>query len=105
MIPRQPKRGIDDYVDRGVPTGDFLYAVLSNDLFGAFGKADQYNQAALCDVCRYVHDYTPAACHGSPERVAAWLASHRESPDRVERYVNYDAERRRTYYEREKGDD
>lgn len=98
MVPRAPKEGIDRYVDHGVPTGSFLLAVLSNDLFEAVARADEYNQLALVEICRYIHDYTPNTCHGSPERVAAWLKFHRDTPVNANLAASEDRCRRETYY-------
>jgi hypothetical protein len=67
------KASLDRYADEGVPTGGFLQAVLSNDLMDAFGRADEGNRADLFEICSYVYNEMPAPCHGSPERVKAWL--------------------------------
>ena len=57
--------------------GDFLRAVLSNDLMGAVGRADEYNRLTLWVIVSYVYNVLPSICHGSPEKVAAWAAEHR----------------------------
>jgi hypothetical protein len=75
-IPRRTQDAIDAYVAHGVPPGGFLYAVLTNDLFGATGRADQENRAALLDICRYVYNEIPSACWGSTEKMLAWIAKH-----------------------------
>jgi hypothetical protein len=61
------------YVERGVPTGGFLRAVLENNLTNSFGRADAENCEALFHICAYVYNELPYECHGSPERVAEWL--------------------------------
>lgn len=70
---------IDRYVTLGIPTGSFLEAVLSNNLMEAMGRADMGNRLALFEICDYVYNETPAACHGSPEKVSVWLRSRMES--------------------------
>ena len=65
------------YVDHGIPTGDFLEAVLSNDLFAAIGRADDSTLANLQGICRYVYHDIPAPCWGSPAKVNAWLSMKR----------------------------
>lgn len=102
MIPRDTKAGIDRYVDAGVPTGSFLHAVLSNDLFGAVNKADADNSVALYDVCWYVQGYTPTLCHGDPERVSKWLRLHERQPQLAANMSTWDKERREKYYEEKK---
>lgn len=98
VIPRAPKVGIDRYVDYGCPTGSFLRAVLSNDLFEAVAKADEYNKLALAEIVRYVYNYTPVTCYGSPERVEAWLKLHREKPEEANTAAAADRDRRENYY-------
>ena len=64
---------LDRFVTHGIPTGGFLEAVLENNLMESFGRADNDNRYALFDICRYVYNELPASCHGSSEKVAAWL--------------------------------
>ena len=56
MIPQTTLRALDLYVKEGIRPGGFLYAVLTNDLFGAIGKADKANGAAIRDVCLYIYN-------------------------------------------------
>lgn len=65
---------LNDYRDHGYPLGGFLTAVLSHDLMGAVGHADPTSLASLGEIARYVHWELPAQCHGSAQRVKAWLA-------------------------------
>lgn len=78
MLPASVKDGLDRYVNDGIPTGDFLRAVLTNDLFGAMGRADEENRANLFDICSYVWDYLPIPCWGSADKVNKWIESHRK---------------------------
>lgn len=72
------KASLDRYAADGVPTGDFLRAVLSNDLKGAIGRADEQNLADLFEIVDYVYNDMPMACQGSPEKVEAWLRAREE---------------------------
>jgi len=72
-IPESTRNGIDDYVQGHIPPGDFLKAVLENNLMGTVFASDDENLGALLDICRYVWNYTPATCWGSPAKVKAWL--------------------------------
>jgi hypothetical protein len=74
MIPLLIKSGIDRYVSEHTPVGSFLTAVLSNDLMGAIGHADNDSLAALREICSYIHWEIPAMCHGSKEVVENWLS-------------------------------
>lgn len=99
MVPRHMKAAIDRYVDEGCPVASFLYAVLTNNLFEAAGRADQYNRPLLADICEYIYNYTPDTCHGSPEEVKAWLARHRDNPEETHRAAGGDREKRAQYCE------
>lgn len=66
---------IDRYVKHGIPPGGFLTCVLSNDLMGAVGSADEHSLANLTRICRHVYHTIPAIAHGSSERMAAWMAA------------------------------
>ena len=75
-IYRAPQRtldGIRRYVNDRIPPGHFLTAVLSNDLRGAFSRADDENRAAMFAIVSYCYNEIPGACWGSPEAVGEWL--------------------------------
>lgn len=61
------------YILTGRPTGGFLYAILTNDLKQACGKADAANQQAIYDYVFFLVNNAPAVCWGSPERVDKWM--------------------------------
>jgi hypothetical protein len=72
-IPKYTIEALDRYVKQKIRTGDFLYAVLTNDLFGAVGKSDMNNRKAIQDICKYVYNHIPGSCWGSEEIVENWL--------------------------------
>lgn len=74
MIPPNTLAALQRYVEHGIPTGGFLNAVLSNELFEAMGRADWENRAALFEIVQFIYNELPSTCHGSPAKVAAWLA-------------------------------
>ncbi len=63
------------YVSEGIPTGDFLFAVLTNNLFEAVGRADEDNLRTLPEICCYVYNEIPSLCWGNKEKVTEWLAN------------------------------
>jgi len=67
MIPDHTKAALDRYVNDRILPGGFLIAVLSNDLFGAVGRADSQNLAALGDIVKYIYNELPSGCWGSKE--------------------------------------
>ena len=69
---------LNAYAEHGRPTGHFLGAVLSNDLFGAVGKADSDNIETLALICSYIYNKLPAICWGSRDKVLGWLKQKRE---------------------------
>ncbi len=105
MMPRDTKAGIDIYVDRGVPTGAFLYAVLSNNLMETLTKADAHNKDSLQLICEYIRHFTPSLCHGSPERVSEWLALHKNVPKSAYALAGQDRDRREAFYKPKVEDD
>jgi hypothetical protein len=72
-IPDTVKQAIDRYVKRHEPVGDFLRAVLSNDLREALVRADSTNLNSLREIVGYCHWEIPSKCWGSPERYKDWL--------------------------------
>jgi hypothetical protein len=78
MIPGYTLEALKRYRDHHVPVGDFLTAVLENNLMEAFGRADENNSEAMKDILIFVRWEMPGDCHGSPERVAAWIEKGRE---------------------------
>jgi hypothetical protein len=69
------------YAVEGRPTGDFLRAVLSNDLSDAVARADELNAVALPQIVAFVRNELPRACWGSPTAVERWL--ERKSRERA----------------------
>jgi hypothetical protein len=69
------KAALDSWADGSHPfIGDFLRAVLSNNLMEAVGRADDDNIRVLPAICSYVYMELPGPCHGSPEIVFEWQA-------------------------------
>ena len=76
------KEAIDRYVSVGCPVGDFLTAVLSNDLMDALGRADNDNRDSIFDICSYIYNNIPASCHGSRKAVKDWIAHQGQAPQK-----------------------
>jgi hypothetical protein len=69
----QAQESICLYVAHGLHPGGFLTAVLSNDLFGAIGRADDSSLDNLQKIVRHVYNDIPGDCWGSPAKVNGWL--------------------------------
>jgi len=71
-IPSHIKKSLMGYVNK-IPTGNFLRAVLSNNLFEAVAYADQHNMSLIPMIMGYVYNELPMDCWGSAEKVRDWL--------------------------------
>lgn len=72
-VPAHTLAGLVAYRDAGMPVGDFLHAVLTNDLSEAVCRADDANLPALSDIVHWVRENLPASAYGSKKNVEAWL--------------------------------
>jgi len=68
-IPPRVLAAINNYVWYAQPTGDFVSAVLSNDLLRAVGRADERSLNAIKAICVYIHNAVPSVCYGNKEAV------------------------------------
>lgn len=75
-LPIRPdiKESLELYLSHGIRPGQFLVAVLENDLFEAMSRADSYNAATIHQIVIYIYNRLPCAAFGSRERVQEWLA-------------------------------
>ncbi len=75
IIPQRILDGLSRYIKDHIPTGQFLHAVLTNDLTEAVGRADDECTLALPAIVKWLYNEAPATCWGSPEKVKQWLAT------------------------------
>ena len=73
-LPLHMQDGARLYVEHGVPPGPFLTALICDDLYEAFGRADDINESRIQDWARFFHNDAPSTCWGSPAKMAAWIA-------------------------------
>lgn len=73
-LPAHMQDGMRLYIENGIPPGSFQTAVLSNDLMGAFRRADDVNRMAILDYAMFLFNEAPCGCFGSPEHVKDWIA-------------------------------
>ena len=76
-IPSHMMEGIQRYIEHGIPPGDFLTAVITNDFQGAVGRADDENQHHLPAYAAYFYNEAPSECWGSDEKMIAWIEMKR----------------------------
>jgi len=77
-IPESTMESLERWIALGIPTGDFLLAVLSNDLKKACGRADEENRMALFEIVGWLYNYAPIGCWGSAENVEKWSSRKRK---------------------------
>jgi len=74
IFPQAVMEGLVRWVVYGpkATPGEFLGAVLTNDLMGACGRADHMNKYLLWEYAYILSNSVPAGCKGSPEICANW---------------------------------
>ena len=80
-IPDRMMPGIRRYIESGIHPGDFLTAVICNDLHEALGRADEENLKNLPAYGAYFYNEAPSNCYGSRILMKEWIESKREIPD------------------------
>lgn len=75
LIPTHMREGLQRYINHGIAPGDFLSAVLSNDLRGAVERADDVNIVAIPNYIKFLYNYAPGGCWGSVERYKSWTGT------------------------------
>lgn len=63
---------IHRWVDFGTPPGDFVTAILLNDLKETCATADADNILVIPLIVKYLYNSCPAACWGNAERLRDW---------------------------------
>jgi hypothetical protein len=73
-IPAHMQAALRRYVLEGIKPGDFLTAVICNDLRNAVGRADSENLPLLSLYVMWFYNIAPGTCWGSHEAMLKWLA-------------------------------
>lgn len=74
QIPPHMMGSLLRYTQDHCPVGDFLQAVICNDLTNAFGYADNTNIEIIGVYVAWFYNHAPSTCHGSRERYLKWIA-------------------------------
>ena len=72
-LPQHLQGGVKRYIEQGIPPGDFLTAVITNNLLLAISHADDTSLAALPEIVRFFYNESPGGCWGTPEKMKLWL--------------------------------
>ncbi len=73
ILPLHMQEGMRLYLERGIPTGDFLHHILSNNFVAAGYQADDINQKCLWNYCRFLYNECHPLSWGKEETVWTWL--------------------------------
>jgi hypothetical protein len=73
LLPERMHDGIQCYIENGIRPGDFLTAVICNDLREACRCADDENRHLLFEYVKFFYAHAPCDCWGSPEKYKAWV--------------------------------
>jgi len=65
--------GLRMYIEKGIPSGSFLEAILCNDLKEACARADNENRFLIWHWVNWLYNEAPSDCWGSPEKYQAWI--------------------------------
>ena len=71
-LPAHMQEAARGYVEDGAVVGGFLTALLSNNLFETYGKADSANREAIPVWLDFLYWEAPSQCWGSLEKVTEW---------------------------------
>lgn len=74
-IPSYMHHAVFAYVIDHQKTGNFLQAVIQNNLLDAVCRADVENLFVIKGWAKLFHNFTPSLCHGSKEKYDAWIKS------------------------------
>jgi hypothetical protein len=71
-IPIRMHPGIIRWIQSGVKPGQFLTAIIENDLKEAINRADDENIIRLVAYVKFFYNAAPGGCWGSKEKVEQW---------------------------------
>ena len=80
-IPEHLRGGMQRYIEKGIEPGDFLTAVICNDLKESFARADDTNRERMFDIVCFIYNEAPSLCWGSREKMNAWIKAKKEVAD------------------------
>ena len=72
-IPDYMMGGIERYISQGIVPGQFLTAIITNDLKGAVDHADAANLASIPAYVGFFYNKAPIGCWGSQENMDNWV--------------------------------
>jgi len=77
-LPENMQGAFQRWIELGIEAGHFGMAVICNDLFEAFARADATNLARMEDIILFFYNDAPSQCYGSRAKADAWIKTRRE---------------------------
>ncbi len=84
-VPDRMMGGIRRYIEHGIKPGDFLVAVITNNLLDSVTLSDDENLVNLPAFVHYFYNEAPAICWGSKEKMDNWVKAKHEERVRKKR--------------------
>jgi hypothetical protein len=75
-LPQRMWGGMKRYLENGIPPGDFLTAIICNDLCEAVSRADDENAELFRAYVRFLYNCVPGGAWHTHDNFKAWCASH-----------------------------
>lgn len=75
VLPEHMRDSARRYIEDGIKPGEFLTAVLMNDLKESFGRADDINAEHMKDWVIFLYNCAPIGCQGNEYKVNKWIKS------------------------------
>lgn len=72
-IPPHTREALENYIEHGFKPGSFLFAVLCNDLMGAFARADHDNTQCMKGIVHFVFNRMPLGSYGDSKSVYKYI--------------------------------
>lgn len=73
LLPEHIRGGTKRYIEQGILPGDFLQAVICNNLRESFAQADDININRMFDIVSFFYNEAPSLCWGSKETMKNWI--------------------------------
>ena len=80
-LPEHMRDGFMRWIEYGIEPGHFGMAIICNDLFEAFRRADSTNLARMKDIVTFFYNEAPSGCYGSKEKAIAWIKARQSETD------------------------
>jgi len=72
-LPESLQGGAKRYIEHGILPGNFLQAVICNDLIQSLITADLENRKLLFKIVSFWYTEAPSTCWGSWEKMKEWI--------------------------------